>query len=120
MNKTLAPLSDSPKCVSSLSGNEQHAINPLHYNCSLERCRHALLGVVAGQKRSTIIANYPCYIHAEFRSALFGFVDDVEFLFGDKEGIIHCRSASRSGHYDFGVNRRRIERIRKAFNKSLR
>ena len=41
-----------------------------------------------------------------------GFVDDVEFTYDDKDGVIQLRSASRLGRGDFGVNRRRIEAIR--------
>jgi uncharacterized protein (DUF1499 family) len=52
------------------------------------------------------------YVHAKFTSRLFRFVDDVEFCIDDDLRIIHVRSSSRVGYFDFGVNRRRIERIR--------
>jgi uncharacterized protein (DUF1499 family) len=39
-------------------------------------------------------------------------VDDVEILFDDASKTIHFRSAARSGYYDFGVNRRRMEKVR--------
>jgi uncharacterized protein (DUF1499 family) len=55
------------------------------------------------------------YLHAEFRSALFGFVDDVEFRMDETAGRIDVRSASRTGYFDFGVNRRRVEEIRARF-----
>ena len=35
------------------------------------------------------------------------------------EKIIHVRSASRTGYSDLGVNRRRIEELRKAFLDKL-
>ena len=60
---------------------------------------------------ATVIEEKPNYLYAEFRTKLLGFVDDVEFLLGD--GVIHVRSASRLGRRDFGVNRRRIESLRK-------
>ena len=43
---------------------------------------------------------------------MFRFVDDVEFHLRSAEGVIAVRSASRIGTSDFGVNRRRVERIR--------
>ncbi len=55
------------------------------------------------------------YWHVEFRSRVFRFVDDVEFLFGPAGRQIHVRSASRVGYSDFGANRRRIEEIRALF-----
>jgi uncharacterized protein (DUF1499 family) len=36
----------------------------------------------------------------------------VEFLLDDEAKTVHFRSASRTGHGDFGVNRRRMEDIR--------
>lgn len=41
------------------------------------------------------------YLHAEFRSAVFGFVDDVEFYFSPP-GTIQVRSASRTGYCAVG------------------
>jgi uncharacterized protein (DUF1499 family) len=46
-------------------------------------------------------------------------VDDVEFLFSADQSVIDVRSASRVGYYDFGMNRRRIEDIRKKWNEGL-
>jgi uncharacterized protein (DUF1499 family) len=44
-----------------------------------------------------------------------GFVDDVEFFVDPARSVIQVRSASRLGHRDFGVNRKRIESLRAAF-----
>jgi uncharacterized protein (DUF1499 family) len=55
------------------------------------------------------------YLRAEFRSSLFGFVDDLELLLDKAAKRIDVRSASRTGYFDFGVNRRRVEEIRKRF-----
>lgn len=54
-------------------------------------------------------------MHAEFTSALFGFVDDVEFLIDDTAKVIHVRSASQVGYYDLGVNRQRVNNLRSRF-----
>ena len=62
--------------------------------------------------RTSIVEERADYLYAEFASRLLGFVDDVEFYFPPNERIIHVRSASRLGHSDFGVNRKRIEDIR--------
>jgi len=51
----------------------------------------------------------------EFRSNVFRFVDDVEFLFDREKKLIHVRSASRVGYSDLGVNRKRVEKIRSLF-----
>jgi len=65
------------------------------------------------------VAKEANYLRAEFRSAILRFVDDVEFLFSADQSVIDVRSASRVGYYDFGMNRRRIEDIRKKWNEEL-
>ncbi len=74
-----------------------------------------LIDVIKSMKRTKIVASTNIYIHAEFASAMFRFVDDVEFYFEDSRNIIHVRSASRVGYSDMGVNRKRIEQVRKLF-----
>jgi uncharacterized protein (DUF1499 family) len=62
--------------------------------------------------RATVISEEGDYLYAEYRSALMGYVDDVELLFDEKARLVHVRSASRLGRSDFGVNRKRIEELR--------
>lgn len=52
-------------------------------------------------------------LNAVFRIPIFGFKDDLDILIqadGDKS-VLHIRSASRVGHSDLGVNRRRVQKI---------
>lgn len=65
--------------------------------------------------RTRIVKEDGVYLHAEVRSFLFRFVDDLEFLIDTEQSLIHMRSASRTGYSDLGVNRRRVEHVRKAF-----
>ncbi|MCI5125451.1 MAG: DUF1499 domain-containing protein [Candidatus Electrothrix sp. AR5] len=112
----LTPCPTSPNCVSSLTGEDKdHAIAPLTYTEPFAEARQRLLDTIRSMKRTTIITENERYIHAEFRSGLFRFVDDVEFSFDDQKNIIHVRSASRVGHSDFGVNRKRVEDIRNRY-----
>ncbi len=51
---------------------------------------------------------------AVFRIRLFGFKDDVNIAIkpiSEKSCYFHIKSASRVGHSDLGVNRRRVDRI---------
>jgi uncharacterized protein (DUF1499 family) len=110
----LAPCPGSPNCVSSQAGAEQR-VEPLHYDGDAARARARLLDVLNGMERARIVQSTNDYLHAEFRSAVFGFVDDVEFYFSPP-GLIQVRSASRTGYYDFGVNRERVETLRARFS----
>jgi len=62
-----------------------------------------------------ILEEQPGYLHAIFVSRLFRFVDDLELRLDEGAGVIQVRSASRVGHSDFGVNRKRVERLRERF-----
>jgi uncharacterized protein (DUF1499 family) len=70
------------------------------------------MGIIASLPRAKVMTDSDTYLHVEFRSLVFRFVDDVEFLADDDAKVIHVRSASRVGHSDLGANRRRIETIR--------
>jgi uncharacterized protein (DUF1499 family) len=111
----LSPCPDSPNCVSSQSTDTARFIKPLQYAGDLTDARQKVIDLLENAKRVRLISVETDYIHAEFRSLVFNFVDDVEFFFPPGERIIHVKSASRTGYYDFGVNRRRVEQLRSAF-----
>jgi len=54
------------------------------------------------------------YTHATFRSAVFQYVDDTELRWSRANNTIHIRSASCMGRNDFGVNRARVDALKKA------
>jgi uncharacterized protein (DUF1499 family) len=112
----LAPCPSSPNCVSTQAKGGYHAIQPIPYTGSREGVVEQLKAVLQKMKRSRIITVSPDYLHVEFRTFL-GFVDDVEFYIDQVQHLIHMRSASRTGYWDFGVNRRRLETIRVEFNR---
>ena len=116
----LRPCPDSPNCVSSQSSDPRHAIAPIRYEGTAEEARELLIKVVLGMKRSRIVISENSYLHAEFTSAFFRFVDDVEFVLDDRKKLIHVRSASRVGYSDFGVNRKRVEEIRRRFDALIK
>lgn len=108
----------SPNCVSSQSpeSDAEHYITPLTFTGSAPEAIAHLKDVIASQPRTEIIQQGENYLYAEFTTPLMGFVDDVEFFADAETGTLHVRSASRLGESDLGVNRKRIEEIRAAFN----
>jgi uncharacterized protein (DUF1499 family) len=106
----------SPNCVSSEATDPEHATAPLIYRGTRAAAFARLKQVLSEMKRTVIITEKEDYIHAEARSLIFRFVDDVEFYFPASEKIIHVRSASRIGYSDLGVNRKRVEEIRRRFS----
>lgn len=108
---------DSPNCVCSCGDSASHAIAPIVWKGSpqdgLRRLRQCLARLPNARIDPAASENY---LHVECTSAWFRFVDDVEFLIDTDAGVIHVRSASRVGHSDLGVNRSRVEQIRKFFD----
>lgn len=113
----LSPCPSRPNCVSSQSADPAHYVDPLYYAESAGDVIVEIKMIIKRMKRAAVIKANPTYLHVEFRSALFRFVDDVEFLVDEAERTIHVRSASRVGYSDLGVNRRRIERIRQVWDQ---
>ena len=111
-NRTLSPCPSSPNCVSTQAQDERHAIAPFRYRKSRAEAKEALKEIIRSLPRTKLVNEDETYLHYEFTSLLFRFVDDVEFLFDDNTKTIHFRSASRTGYGDLGVNRRRMEEIR--------
>ena len=109
------PCPNTPNCVSTQALDNLHKIDPIQYSGSLSEVKEKIVKIINSLKRSKIITNKENYIHVEFRTATFRFVDDVEFLFDDSEKIIHFRSRARLGYSDMGVNRKRMENIRNIY-----
>lgn len=118
MQHGLPPCPDSPNCVSSESNNSRHRITPLRYRGSKEEAFQRLKGIILDLPRTRLVEEEGNYLHFEFHSLLFGFVDDVEFYVRPDDAELDVRSASRTGYWDLGVNRRRIEEIRAAFDNT--
>jgi uncharacterized protein (DUF1499 family) len=118
-SRTLRPCPATPNCVSTQAADEQHAIAPIRYRKSRVEAKEALKEVIRSLPRTKLVEEDDVYLHYEFTSLLFRFVDDVEFLIDDEARIIHFRSASRIGYGDLGVNRKRMERVRALLSQKV-
>jgi uncharacterized protein (DUF1499 family) len=115
-NGRLSDAPSSPNCVSTYASTELHSIQPLVFEGDPANALALVRDVLSTMSRTTLVDTKPDYLHVEFRSPIFRFVDDVEFLVAPGTNQIHFRSASRTGYSDMGVNRARMENIRKLFN----
>ena len=102
-----------PNCVSSESQDPKRTVAPMHIAGDAAAVWAAIQQVVRRLPRSTIVKSTDRYVHATLKSSLFGFVDDLELKLDPQTKTIHIRSASRNGYFDLGVNRRRVEYLRK-------
>ena len=118
VNKSkLAACPSSPNCVSSDAVDSNHHIEPFQLATSPVEAWRTTQDLVATLPRTKIVTAEDDYLHAECRSSLFGFVDDLELHLRPEDRIIAIRSAARLGYSDFGVNRKRLERLRSELNK---
>jgi len=115
-NGRLSVCPGSPNCVCSAHPDDHdHMIAPLRYEGDAARAIVAMKEVLTALDRAELKSERPDYLHYEVTTKLMRFVDDVELHF--VSGVIHVRSASRVGYSDFGVNRRRVEEIRRLWQE---
>jgi uncharacterized protein (DUF1499 family) len=121
-NGQLQPCPDTPNCVSTQAqaSDSEHYMQALTYSGDAATAKTKIISAMTAMPRAKIISQDDNYIHAEFRSRLFRFVDDVEFLLNDTAKTIDFRSASRLGRSDMGVNRKRMTELSQVLEASLK
>lgn len=102
-----------PNCVSSQQGQAPNqAVQPFDLK-SLENPEESIFAAVQATG-GTVVAQANGLMSAEYKSKLFGFVDDVVIKIHPSNDHADIISRSRVGYSDFGVNRKRVEAIREA------
>ena len=114
----LPPCPSRPNCVSSdADPGDSHHVAPLELAIPAAEAWRLVRQVIEEQVRTRIVARTHNSFHAECRSRMFRFVDDLELRLRAAEGLIAVRSASRLGYSDLGVNRKRVEALRAELKK---
>lgn len=106
----LAPCPPSPNCVRSYDEDPTHAVEPLPLG-DPATAHGRLQAALLADPRVEVVDASPTWIRATATSAVFRFVDDIELWI--TPDVVHVRSASRVGWGDLGVNRARVERLRR-------
>ena len=114
----LRPCPDKPNCVCTFDRDPEHTIQPLFLINQRDHWKE-LQSIVQSMPGARIVSVTEEYMHVEFTSRLFRFVDDVEFQYYGQAAGIHFRSASRAGYSDLGANRARMEEIRRRFEEAV-
>jgi uncharacterized protein (DUF1499 family) len=116
--KKLAACPNSPNCVSSRATDADHFIAPFKITGNVEQAWAALKNALLSQSRTVITNETTDTLHAQTTSLVFRFVDDIDAIMDVDAKLIDIRSASRTGHGDFGVNRKRVEKLRAQLQKA--
>ncbi len=110
----------SPNCVSSVSQDPKHKIPALSYdNIDGDEAMNLLKKVFHQLTNQVQVLEQGRVLHAETKSTIFGFIDDVDAYLNTDQQRIEIRSASRTGYYDFGVNKRRVNKISELFRQQI-
>ena len=99
-------------CVSTEADTPDRRIDPLAASGPVDEVMDRLAGVIGSMEGAEVVERRGNYLRAVFTSRLWRFRDDLECLYDQEAGRIEVRSASRVGYSDFGVNRKRVERLR--------
>lgn len=102
-----------PNCVSSVASDDEHRVASLAHTGDTLRAVSMLREVIE-RMDGRVVRESDGYLHAVFTTPTMRFRDDVELLV-HADGRIDVRSISRFGYRDFGVNRDRVEELRRNF-----
>jgi len=118
--KKLPVCAKTPNCVSSQASilDRQHYIEPFKLKGDVDTAWETFKKILREQDRVAISHESHDSLHAETASLMFRFVDDIDAILDSRASLIHIRSASRVGHHDFGVNRKRMEKLRKKLREA--
>lgn len=114
LNGQLRACPATPNCVCSEQQGEAGFVQPLTYTATAEDAWRRLKQAIV-ETGGVILSEPGGYLHARYTTPLMRFIDDVELRHDEQQHVIHIRSASRTGRSDFGANRKRVARIRTAF-----
>ncbi len=98
----------SPNCISSEDPVDlEHYITPVELPGGFETAILPVCEIIINDMGGVIQHLNNDYLAATFSSPVLGFVDDFEIRIDQQTLKLHLRSASRVGHSDFGINRKR-------------
>ena len=111
-DSAIVTCTSAPNCVSSKATSKDRQVAPISFKGTVAEFQKSIQKSILSLPRTEIIKSQGAYMHAEFKTLIMRFTDDIELFFVPAESLIHVRSSSRTGYYDFGVNRNRVEKLR--------
>jgi len=109
---------DRPNCVITRAEGavrDGQYIDPLPFTGDATTAMRRLAVALGALPGCTVTDMDGLTVRAQCRSKVFGFIDDVVCTADPAASVVHLRAAARSGWWDFGVNRDRMEQLRRKF-----
>jgi uncharacterized protein (DUF1499 family) len=115
INQVLTMCDEGPNCVNSQTHEDsEHFIEPFVYETTWQGTKQMIFSYLNSNSYD-IVVDREDYIYATQKSKYYGMVDDIEFYF--LEDVLHFRSSSRVGFYDFESNTQRVNKIKEYLSK---
>lgn len=114
----ITPCPDKPNCLSSLEKGDQYFAPLVYNNKNLAELKTIIENVLKNDG-AEIATKSNNALHAIYTSRVFRFKDDVWFYIDESNQTLHLKSASRTGHYDFNVNQKRLNRLKELLEPLL-
>ncbi|WP_010173653.1 DUF1499 domain-containing protein [Bacillus coahuilensis] len=113
----------SKNCVSSVN-NPSHShsyIEPIsfHNTPSSGDILSLIKSELKNDRHATLTEERDHFLHYVFTTSWLNFKDEVYFFHDQNEKVVHIKSSSRIGYYDFHTNRKRLDRIRHAIETNM-
>lgn len=110
----------SPNCVvSEFYDDTKHYLDPIVLGDQQEQNAMETASQALVAMGGRVTAMNDAYIASEFKSSLFGFVDDFELRLDQDKHVLHFRSSSRVGYSDLGANAKRVQTFKSEFARRL-
>ena len=108
INSNISPALDNESHLSPCVVKTHCAFRSLQVS-DIDKFLDKITNSIENTSRTKITKKDSTYIHAEAKSKIMHYIDDLEIKALRDEGIIEIRSESRVGIGDFGVNGKRID-----------
>ncbi len=123
LDHPLPPCPGTPNCVRSPGVDGETPVPPFLLAEGTAPSVEAMSAALESLPRTRVVqrevgAGGAFYLHAESRSRILRFVDDVELRWTPGLAALEVRSASRVGRSDLGVNARRLDALRDRLAKT--
>ncbi|SDU10413.1 DUF1499 domain-containing protein [Halopseudomonas salegens] len=111
----LTPLSSKPNGVSSQTSDADKKVEPWPFIDDQSSSMQAIMAAVQSYGEADVVTQEPNYLRVVFVTPRMRFRDDAEFYLDADTKLVHFRSASRAGHSDMGLNRKRHQALTRLY-----
>ncbi len=103
---------DKPNCVSSYEIRKKYQIAPLkNVTGPWADIKNKISIKIKKMTKAEVVDEKENFIHFVATTKIMGYQDDVYFWWDPKTEQLHMKSESRTGHWDMGANRKRLNKF---------